>query len=184
MKKVTKVAALLPRGFDRVCEGVALASGIVVFLLVLLIVCEVIARKVFSAPLGFVFEVSTYAVIAVVLLPLAFIQAQKRHVSVDLIVSRLSPRKQIILDIFACVLCFVLCAFLAWKSAEIAWRSYQMGLVSATTLRVPLFIPQAIVPIGSALVCLQFLLGILRAIRSLVGLGSVGGESGEEPGAQ
>jgi TRAP-type C4-dicarboxylate transport system permease small subunit len=59
-----------------------------------------------------------------------------------------------------------------------------MGLVSATTLRVPLVIPQAIVPIGSILVCLQFLLAIPRAIRSLIGLGSVAGEPGEELGAQ
>ena len=182
MKKVAGFAAAVPRVIDRLSEILALAAGIVVLSFTLLIVYEVAARKVFDAPLGFVFELSTYAVIAIVLLPLAFIQAQKRHVSIDLIVSRLSPRKQIILDIFASVLCFVFCALLAWKSAEVAWKSYQMGLVSATTLRVPLFIPQAIVPIGSILVCLQFLIAIPRDIRSLVGRKSVVAKPGEEPG--
>lgn len=182
MKKAGKVARLMPYGLDRLSEALALVAGIIVLSFTLLIAYEVVARKVFGAPLGFVFELSTYAVIAIVLLPLAFIQANKRHVSIDLVVSRLSPRKQTILDVFASVLCFVFCALLAWKSWEVAWNSYQMGLVSATVLRVPLFIPQVIVPIGSILVCLQFLLGIPRGIHSLIGLREVSGETGEKPG--
>ncbi len=184
MKKARKAAELMPGIIDRLSEALALVGGVVVLLVTLMITYAVVARKVFNAPLGLSLEISNYAVIAIVFLPLAWIQAQKRHVSVDLITSRLSPRKQTILDIFASVLCFVFCALLAWKSGELAWNSYEMGLRSATTLRVPLFIPQAIVPIGSFLICLQFLLAIPHDIHSLIGRSSILAKPGEELGTQ
>jgi TRAP-type mannitol/chloroaromatic compound transport system permease small subunit len=60
MKQATKVAAVVARSIDRLSEALGLAAGIVVLLFTLLIVYEVVARKVFDAPLGFVFELSTY----------------------------------------------------------------------------------------------------------------------------
>jgi C4-dicarboxylate transporter DctQ subunit len=182
MKKARKAVELTPAIIDRLSEALALMGGVVVLLVTLMITYAVVARKVFNAPLGLSVELSNYAVIAIVFLPLAWIQAQRRHVSVDLITSRLSPRKQTVLDIFASVLCFVFCALLAWKSGGVAWKSYQMALVSATTLRVPLFIPQAIVPIGSLLISLQFLIAIPRGIRSLSGRSSMVVKPEKEPG--
>jgi len=182
MKKTRKAAELVLSIIDRISSALALASGVVILVLVLMITYSVVARKLFNAPLGLTLELSEYAMLAFVFLPLAWIQAQKGHIRIDLITSRLSDRKQTFLEIFVSVMGLVFFAILAWKSWEIAWKSYELGLRSATSLRVPLFLPQAIVPIGSFLICLQFLLAIPRDIRSLVGRKSVVAKLGEEPG--
>jgi len=184
MKKTKKAAELAPGIIDRLSSALALAAGVLILVLVLMITYSVVARKLFNAPLGLSLELSEYAMLAFVFLPLAWIQTQKGHIRIDLLTSRLSPRKQIALEIFASVAGLVFFALLAWKSWEIAWKSYEMGLRSATTLRVPLFLPQVIIPIGSFLICLQFLIAIPRDIGSLVGWNSVVAEPGEEPSAQ
>jgi C4-dicarboxylate transporter DctQ subunit len=181
IKKARKASpATVSRLFDRISEGLALAAGTIVLLLTLLITGEVVARKVLNAPLGFVFELSTYSVIAIVFLPLAFIQAQRRHIAVDLVVSRLSPGKQVVVDMVASVLCLVFCGLLTYKSGEIALKSCEMGLRSAGRLAMPLFIPQAVVPVGSCVISLQFLLAILRDIRALLSRSSKSNQEGAE----
>jgi TRAP-type C4-dicarboxylate transport system permease small subunit len=181
MKRARKAAELAPSIIDRVSRALALTAGVLILVLVLMITYAVVSRKLFDAPLGFSLELSQYAMLAFVFLPLAWIQAQKGHIKIDLLTSRLSPRKQTILEIFASVAGLVFFALLAWQSWEIAWKSYELGLRSATTLRVPLFLPQVIVPIGSLLICLQFLIAIPRDIGSLVGRNPVVAKPGEEP---
>lgn len=168
-EEANKVVRLFRSFVNHLSTFLALIAGVIVLLVTLMITYAVIARKAFNTPLGLSVELSNYAVIAIVFLPLAFIQAQRRHVSVEVIASRLSPRKQVVLDLFASVVCFIFTTLLTWKSGEIAWNSYRLGLRSATTLAVPLYLPQALIPLGGFLACLQFLLAIYSDVCSLAG---------------
>jgi len=150
MKQATKVAAVVARSIDRLSEALGLAAGIVVLLFTLLIVYEVVARKVFDAPLGFVFELSTYAVIAIVLLPLAFIQAQKRHVSIDLIVSRLSPQIGLITPPIGMDL-FVIKGICDVSMGDIIRGAVPFAIAMAITLALTMAFPQLALWIPSLL---------------------------------
>jgi len=43
-----------------------------------------------------------------------------------------------------------------------ALNSYQLNMLSTSTLRVPLFIPQLSLPVGFAMLALQFLANLLN----------------------
>lgn len=118
-------------------------------------------RFLFNAPTEWVNEVSVYLVLISAFLGLAPALASGKHISVDLVTSALSPRWKRLLKLIASFLglCYSL-VFLV-TSGETALNSYQLNMLSVSTLRIPLFIPQMALPIGFALMSLQFCANLL-----------------------
>jgi len=134
----------------------AVVAGILILATALFVSYEVFMRFLFNAPTEWVNEVSVYLVLISAFLGLAPALASGKHISVDLVTTVLSPRLNRWLKIIVSVLglCYSL-VFLV-TSWETALNSYQLNMLSVSTLRIPLFIPQMALPIGFALMSLQF----------------------------
>lgn len=136
-----------------------LATGML-GLLMLFTVTDVCARYFFNAPITGVSELSEFMMVIVVFLALAWCALGRKHVRVELIVSRFTPRVRAIVDsitLLAALGTFVI----------ITWRSFleSADVVTATSL---LRLPHApfywIMTGGLALFCLAILVLIIENI--------------------
>lgn len=139
----------------------AVAAAAALAIIAVSVMIEVIARSVFNSPTLWAVEISTYAIIAAGFLGSAFVLRRGRHLEINLLTSRLPHSMQtwmgVITDACGAAFCFVVCL----SGMRFVELSQIMGAVSVSELRVPLWIPQLTIPIGFALLGLEFLSRIM-----------------------
>ncbi|MGR3570502.1 TRAP transporter small permease [Brevirhabdus sp.] len=120
---------------------------------------EAIARA-FGAPTIWVFETTLYAFIFLGFLGNALAVRTGAHFRVTLL-RDMYPALRRPLDLFAqlCTLGFALLIIAA--GSYFAWNSFSKGILAATMLEVPLFIPQLAIPLGGLGLFMQTLVMML-----------------------
>jgi len=103
-------------------------------------------------------EVQVYLVVWAVCLSFAAVTAANRHIKADLLIDRMPPRLRAFALLFGDLLGLALSAALCWLGCLITYDTWDFGDVSTTTLRFPLWIYQAALPVGMALMALRYLL--------------------------
>ena len=91
-------------------------GSVFLFLMMLLTVTDVFLRKVYSKSILGTVEVSEFMLLIVIFFTLAHTEILNGHVKVDLVMSRLSPRAQAIVDMITQFACFVLSVLITWST--------------------------------------------------------------------
>jgi TRAP-type C4-dicarboxylate transport system permease small subunit len=99
----------------------------------------------------------------------AYTLQQGKHVRIDLVIEHLSLRTQHFLEMITSVAGMVFCAVITWQAYEMIAASIGYNKVSATLLRVPMWIPQMALLLGFALLTLQFAIIIIDRFHSVFG---------------
>ena len=87
----------------------------------------------------------------------------------DVVLNRLSPRRQAILRVFSSAVGIVICVCLVWFGFEVAWDHFQRGVYDPTILEFPKALVIVIIPIGSLILLLQFVRRGYRSMMSVLG---------------
>ena len=132
-------------------------SGFLIVVMMLLTVLNVVLRYIFRAPLELPFELTEYMLIACTFLPACFTLLENRHIAVDIIYDRLSPRIRPYINIFVSIMAILYLVILTWKGGDLATAAYLRHWVSETGTRFPLFPTYVIIPIGGFLLCLGYI---------------------------
>jgi len=167
MYKVRQTGSFLASFIDNVSKIAAIVASICVLTMMTVVFYEVIARYFFKSPTSWSVEMAGYLMVAAVMLGLAYASSQGKHVKVDLLISRLSKRKQLIFELFGFTLTLILFSLITWKAGEYAWLTFQQGTKSSGVMEFPLFPSKLMVPLGSFLFCLQLILLIFRRVGDL-----------------
>jgi C4-dicarboxylate transporter DctM subunit len=136
-------------------------------------------RYFFNRPTIWVLEISIYSIIASTFLAVAYVLLAKGHVRVDCVTNYLSGRTAVLLETFFSILAILYILVLGWEGWKLMFGSYQSREVSAGILRVPMFIPQFFIPLGSALLTFQFIRYVKDLFKDLFFL-KPGGDGGPE----
>lgn len=162
------------RWVDAVSEVVGYLSGACIFLATLVICYAVVLRAMGQSTIWQT-ELAVYLLIFVTFVGGAYGLKHGSHVNVDLLLTRLPPRGRLVLQSLGVVLSLVLIAAVGWRSVHSWWEATQQGWTSSTAWNPPLTYPYAIVPVGMALMALQYLTILGRCVRELVrGRGETG----------
>jgi TRAP-type C4-dicarboxylate transport system permease small subunit len=149
--------------YGRVLRVFAVLAGIAAFAIMWLIDINAFSRKLMNAPLPAGVELTQALLPAVIVLPFGYALMQRQHVRSVFLVSRLSRRAARWLQVFWMLVGFVLFALVTWGTFRYALRSYLMNeQVWGADFRFPLWPSKMAVSLGSALICLQFLLEAMR----------------------
>jgi len=153
------------KGFDWISEWSGRIFVWLVIPLIVVVVFEVISRRVFNAPHIWATEVTNYIYGPHFMLVAAYTLLYKAHVSIDIIYGRFSPRTRGILDIFTyLVFFFPFCIIVFTQGIVFAQTSWSIGETSdSAALRVVPLIKTAI-PVTFALLLLQGLANFIRSI--------------------
>lgn len=152
-------------------DGLVALSCIAIVLMMLHICVDVAGRYIFNNPVeGTVETVEIYYMVAVVMLPFAYIARGEGHIIVTLFTRGLSPRNIAGLEILVGLLTLAYVAALAWFSGHEAWaktllvevRESGEGMIVAWPTRW-------LVPLGTGVMVLAVLLRLIEDIKVFLG---------------
>ena len=129
---------------------------------VAVLVYEVVARYVFNAPTIWAHGMTQRIFAVYYFICGAYISLTRSHINMDIIYSRLTPRKRAILDLISFFFFFIFCGVLLWYGSRYAWGSLIRLEPCNTPFRAPLYPIKLMIPLGALLIILQELAQLWR----------------------
>lgn len=127
----------------------------------------VVRRYVFGAPVTWTDELASYAVVLMVMIGAADATRRHENVEVDLLTARAGPRLARLAAIWGCLAVLVVAGALLHGGWEMVSFARMVGLISDGYLEIPMWIPQAAMPAGMAVLILVV---AVRLVRLLTGV--------------
>lgn len=143
----------------------AVVAAVTIIFMMFAICYSVISRFLWNKPVPWVVEVSSYMMLYITFLGMAWLQRQEGHVRIDLFLSRMSPRAIAGLDFFTSLGGAAVGVILAWKGTSVTVDYFQRDVTVIGILNTPQYLLMGIIPIGGALLFLEFLLRTWRSFR-------------------
>jgi TRAP-type C4-dicarboxylate transport system permease small subunit len=125
--------------------------------MVVSITYDVILRYFFAAPTNWALEVNTFLLVFLCVIPAADVLKAGVQIRITFLTERLPLRTKERLDILRAIAGVLFCAVMAWKGAVMALHAWQHNDRMSTSLGTPMVIPYLFLPIGFALLGLQYL---------------------------
>jgi len=150
--------------FERISRFGAVLAEISLVLLLLLVFNEVIARYVLNKPTLYSVELSEYLLIFVAFMAAGWVLQEDKHVKMHFVVNLMPDKVKHILDICTSGIVLIFCIILVWQGGKSSVMAFAGGYHSSSLLNVPLWIPYAIIPLGSLILALQMLVRIGKLI--------------------
>jgi TRAP-type transport system small permease protein len=132
---------LLEKSCMWVCELAILAMGAIVIL-------ELVTRNLFDFSFEMSDELGGYIIVGITFMSLPVCQVYKSYHHVQFVQARLSPKAQAFSHLLFDLLSLLFCVVLIWQLTRFVMTTHRSEDVAPTLLATPLWIPQAIMPIG------------------------------------
>lgn len=158
---MNKLAGVL-HVIDTISERTGKIVGLMIFLIIGLMVCDVVMRYFFNAPIKYAHEISLFMFAALSLLAGGYCLRHRAHVRVDVIYRLLSRRQQAMVDVITAGVFFLFIFILLRASFYGALDSWQLKETTISAARAILWPVKAVVPIAAALLLLQGLAKFIR----------------------
>lgn len=155
---------------DRISLFGGYLSGVIIFILMVLVTVSVVSRYFFQHPLVFGEEYSGYLMVFCVYLGASYALREDAHVRVDVVIIRLTEKSQLILRVITSCLSVIYGGLLTWKTVELVIYYRETNAQAMSILETPTWIPAIIVPVGMAILTLQMIMDTAKAVRKLATL--------------
>ena len=137
-------------------------------LITMLIIGFNIVMRLFDNPQIWVFDVTLMTAGAVYVVGGAYTHLKNRHVRMDVLFSRFSPRILSLLDIVTLPGFFVFCGILLWQGGVRGWESFLINETLYTGFRPIVWPIRLMIPLGGFLILLQGLAKFIRDLHMVV----------------
>lgn len=127
----------MPRPLALAIRGLGLAAGVLLLLIILLTVADVISRNLRDRSIVGTVDITTMLLVATAYLGLASAEADGRHVSVELVESRLGARARLVFSVLRSALFVGLGVLMAWGLTEVLISATERGETTNDILRLP-----------------------------------------------
>lgn len=153
MKLIDKAANI----FDRLNDLLALMATVLLAFLMLSVTYSVVIRYFWGFTTFGLFEIWQYSLLYIPFLGVAWLLKREGHINMDVVLIRLKPKAQAILNGITSILSALTCLALIWGGTLMTWESFRAGHRIIGELFPPEFLILMIIPIGSFLFFIQFL---------------------------
>ena len=152
-------------------DGLSIAggwlAGILMMLAMLLVIGEIVIRSFFSGTLYIADEYSGYLMAMLTFMGLAYTLRERGHIRMMFLPHVIKGRAHVVFNMACFVVGFLFCAALTSYTWDFFWDSVVSESRSMQISETYLAIPQAFLPLGSALLTLQFLAEFLKGVAIL-----------------
>ncbi len=146
-------------------KALAALGGACLVLMMLQMALDVALKYLLNSPIeGNLEIVSTYYMVGVVFLPLALVEINHQHISVDLGLRALPRRLRTCIYVFNCLVCAVFFAILGYQTLLDAIEATRAGEIMMGSISVTIWPARWVLPVGFLAVMLAALLNALTAI--------------------
>ncbi|MCK5758040.1 MAG: TRAP transporter small permease [Clostridiales bacterium] len=140
-----------------------LVAGGAIVAAMLVVVANVILRKIFKHPILGSSEYVGFISVLIISFGLAYCLVVNAHIAVDFIVEKFKPRTQGIIDTITGILVFIFMSFFTWKVFDHATNIFKSGQLSPTT-QFPFYIFIYLMAVCFFVFCLVYLIRIKDSI--------------------
>ncbi|MBX6427015.1 MAG: TRAP transporter small permease [Variibacter sp.] len=166
------------RMLEALAEWLALAGGLVVVVLMVMVSVDALGRKTLGALPG-ALEFSEALMIPAVFLPLMFVQMKREHVFVSVATLGLPLRAQTLLDGLAAVIGAMIFGLLTWLALMKAVDAFGVREYRVAVIAVPIWPFRWIIPLGTALLVFQLVLTAIHEFSRGFGAAEPAPEGGD-----
>lgn len=161
-------------GFIAAVDGLTRAAGYlamgIILVMVGLICVELALLHLFDRSLMFMDDVVGQLVAVFAFLAIGFCLRERALIRVEVIHARLRGLTLVLVEIFYSLASLLYAGVLGFYVLRLVMSSYTNKVVSMSSLEAPMWIPQAVLPIGMAILILAIIADLLGQIHTLRGL--------------
>ena len=147
-------------GWVAAVHALSRAFGVGAAALILLsvgVVCQMVfVRAVLGESSIWQTEFVTFSLVAATFLGAPYILLTRGHVAVDVVPLMLASPRRRVLHLVGSAIALAFCACFLWAAVPWWWEAFHSGQTTSSIWRARLWIPYLAVPVGLALMCLQF----------------------------
>lgn len=151
-----KLGKIITTIIDKLSLGLSAIAGIAIVVMMLTMLSDGVARKIFGSLPG-AFETSKVLMVVIAFLPQAYTQLNRRHVSIDLFLNRIPPKRAYIFNAIGALLGAGFFGLLTWLTWREAWHSTVIREFWMAEINYPIWPFRWMLPIGIGLLAIQFL---------------------------
>ncbi|MBE0613021.1 MAG: TRAP transporter small permease subunit [Burkholderiales bacterium] len=149
---------------DRLNEWMGLFWGYTILLVTFAVLYEVVARSLFNLPTTWSNESVIYVSAVAYLLSGGYALLYHRHVRIDLVHERFSPKARARLDLVTFVFFLLYVGTLTWVGGQMAWDSFSQSETTGTPWNPLIWPVKLAIPLAGLLLLLQGVANLLREI--------------------
>ena len=158
---------MIDKIMDRIAWGMSIIGAFVLLLMLVVTIADVVADKLLKLP----FPGSTELVMSIMPISvcafLLSLQIKKRHIVIDLVVNRLSPKARVFLQLLTQPCGLFLFGLLTWLTIPMAIHSIKIGEHTGGNVGVPMYPAKVMIPIATGLVTIQLIIEFVRTLGHL-----------------
>ena len=157
---------------EKIMKGAAKALNVLgsisIILMLIVTTLDVIMNKLFNSPFPGATELITSIMPISVFGFLLSTQIEERHISIDILVSRLSGKYQLFFKIFASASGLFIFALIFWLTTPLALKSIRMGEHTGGNIPIPMYPAKIVITLACGFVSVQLLRQLIKCIAELI----------------
>ena len=158
---------MIDRIMDRIAWGLSVIGAFVLLLMLVVTIADVVADKLLQLPFPGATELIMSIMPISVCAFLLSVQVKKRHIVIDLLVNRLSPKARVLLQLLTQPCGLFLFGLLTWLTVPMAIHSVKIGEHTGGNVGVPMYPAKVMIPIATGLVAIQLVIELVRTLGQL-----------------
>lgn len=155
MKAVTQL-------LQKICRICAIASEMLVLMLMFLVSAEIIGRRLFGTPIPGQVETATLSLTIIIYLGLAYTQIENSHIRVEIFIGGLQGRLKAFVEAVCLLLSLIPIILMSLATAEKAYLSFKGGEFIAGGINYPVWPGRCAVAFGLGLLCITLAVQMLN----------------------
>lgn len=144
-----------------------LAGTWLIVCLMFLVTSNVFSRYFTGKELLGAYELSTLLLVGIIFFSISYTQNVKKHVTVEVLISRLKNNTLAAFEIFALLISLFVVSLLFYRSLLETITAVNINMISAGIIRWPVWPFKIIVSFGFLLFCIRLVIQLVQRIRGL-----------------
>ena len=146
---------------DKINEFMGYFTGLLIFVLLVLATWGVFSRYVLRRPSHIALEISGYLMVALTFFGSGYIFLKNKHVSVQVLTSRLKGRAKRVHDLTVNILLFLFTLLVIYEGIGFTVLAYKEHYRSTSLLSFPMWIVYLSIPVGLVFLLIQIVRNII-----------------------
>jgi TRAP-type C4-dicarboxylate transport system permease small subunit len=155
------------KALDKIFDFLAVVISLILIFMTLSIGYAIFVRALNLPGPVWIVQFNEYAMLFATFLGSAWLLSKRKHVSIELVVSRFSQRVQKIFDFIHSLMGMGLCAILCWYGAATTLENFQRKVINVQAVDVPMAYIIFVIPLGFFLLFLQFARNFVSVLHEL-----------------
>jgi C4-dicarboxylate transporter, DctM subunit len=152
---------MFEKGLKLVEKAFAVISGIFVLVMMVGTTLDVFMRDFFNSPIKGNFELQSLLLSAVAYLGISFVQSNRGHITMDVLLTRLSKNNQLTVQFLADVMFLLIAVLITWQMGIQAWNAFITGDYFYGLIRFPIWPTKTAITLGMGLLSLRLICHII-----------------------